>query len=57
MFIAVKIATYYLPVSILNTVIEVLIGGIVYILMLTILKHEFILNIYNQLTVKILVKK
>lgn len=57
MFIAVKIATYYLPVSILNTVIEVLIGGIVYILMLTILKHEFILNIYNQLKVKILVKK
>lgn len=42
MFIVVKIITNFLPVGILNTCIEILIGGIVYIVVLLILKYEFL---------------
>ena len=53
MFLAVKLVVYYLPVSILNTVIEILIGGIVYIAMLFVLKYKFLTDIYNLVINKI----
>lgn len=53
MFLVVKLVVYYLPVSILNTVIEVLIGGIVYIAMLFLLKYKFLTDIYNLIINKV----
>ena len=49
MFIIVKLVTGLMQVSILNTVIEIVIGGIVYLVMLLILKYEFLYNILNQI--------
>lgn len=49
MFAIVAILTRFMPVSILNTIIEVMVGGIVYVLMLMILKYKFLYEIYNQL--------
>jgi len=49
MFIIVKLVTDFMPVSILNTLIEIGIGGIVYILILLLLKYEFVYNIVNQI--------
>lgn len=48
MFVIVKIITYYMPVSIINTVIQVVVGAIVYIGMLVILKYQFLYDIFNQ---------
>ena len=49
MFIIVKLVTCLMQVSIFNTVIEIAIGGIVYLVMLLILKYEFLYNILNQI--------
>lgn len=49
MFIFVKLLTDILPISIINTIIEVIIGGIIYIIMLIILKYSFLTDIYNQI--------
>lgn len=48
MFIAVKLLTDILEISIINTVIEVAVGAIVYIIMLIILKYTFLQDICNQ---------
>ena len=48
MFAVVAILTRFMPVSILNTIIEVIVGGIVYVLMLIILKYKFLYDIYGQ---------
>lgn len=53
MFFVVKLVVYYLPVSILNTIIEILIGGIVYIAMLFVLKYKFLTDIYNLVINKV----
>ena len=49
MFFAVKIVANYLSVSIINTVIEVAIGGAVYIGMLFLLKYQFLKDIFKQI--------
>lgn len=49
MFIVVKILANYMSVSILNTIIEVIVGGIVYITMLIILRYQFFIDLYNQI--------
>ena len=49
MFIFVKLLTDILPISIINTIIEVIVGGIIYIIMLIILKYSFLTDIYNQI--------
>ena len=49
MFVIVKLLTDMLPISIINTIIEVIVGGIIYIIMLIILKYSFLTDIYNQL--------
>ena len=48
MFVIVKLLTDMLPISIINTIIEVIVGGIIYIIMLSILKYSFLTDIYNQ---------
>lgn len=48
MFVIVSIVTYYMDISIINTIIEIAIGGIVYIGMLIILKYKFLTDIYTQ---------
>ena len=49
MFAIVKILANYMSVSILNTIIEVGIGGIVYVIMLIILRYQFFIDLYNQI--------
>lgn len=49
MFVIVKLLTDMLPISIINTIIEVIVGGIIYIIMLIILKYSFLTDIYNQI--------
>ena len=56
MFMIVNILTKYMSVSIINTVIEIVIGAIVYILMLIILKYQFLKNLYTQLKENIKLK-
>ncbi len=48
MFAVVRTITYYMPVSITNTIIQVIVGVIVYIGMLVILKYQFLYDIFNQ---------
>ena len=48
MFVVVKLLTNVLEVSIINTIIEVLVGGIVYIAILIILKYQFLKDLYSQ---------
>ena len=48
MFIVLKLLVNYMSVSIINTVIEVLIGGIIYLLMLFILKYQFLKDLSGQ---------
>ena len=49
MFAVVILLVKYMPVSILNTVIQVLAGGTVYIIMLIILRYQFLRDVYNQI--------
>ena len=49
MFIVVTLLVNYMSVSIINTVIEVIIGIIVYLLMLIILKYQFLKDLYSQI--------
>lgn len=49
MFIVVKIMVNCMLVSIINTVIQVAVGGIIYIFMLFILKYQFLKDLYYQL--------
>ena len=51
MLVVVVIVTNYLSVSIWNTMIEVLIGGVVYAGMLFILKDQFVKDLINQIYV------
>ena len=53
MFIVVSIIANYLPVSIWNTIIEIIVGGVVYVGMLLILKYQFIKDLINQVYVGI----
>ncbi len=53
MLIVVLILTNYLSVSILNTIIEVAIGGIIYIALLFIMKYQFLYDIVNQFIIGI----
>lgn len=48
MFLVVALITKYMPVSIMNTVIQIVVGGIVYLGVLIILKYQFLKDIYNQ---------
>lgn len=56
MFIVVKILVNYMNVSILNTIIEVIVGGIIYLLMLVILRYKFLQDLYGQIISGIKVK-
>ena len=47
----VIVLTNYLNISIINTMIEVLVGGIVYIMVLSILKDKFFKDLVNQIYV------
>lgn len=49
MFIVVKIMTNYMSVNTINTVMQIVIGGIVYILILIILKYQFLRDLYGQI--------
>ena len=49
MYIIVKILANNMDVSILNTMIQVIVGGITYCLGLTILKDDFFINIVNRI--------
>lgn len=48
MFIIISIITYYMKVSIINTCIQIAVGGIVYIVMLILLKYKFLQDMYGQ---------
>lgn len=48
MFGVVTIIVKVLPISILNTIIEIIIGAIVYIVMLLIMKYTFFKDLINQ---------
>ena len=48
MFGVVLLLVKYLPVTIINTFIEIIVGGIIYILLLLILKDQFFLDLSNQ---------
>ena len=52
MFIVVSILANYMNVSILNTVIQIMIGAIVYLVMLIILRYQFLIDIIKQVTRK-----
>ncbi|MBP3503388.1 MAG: flippase [Clostridia bacterium] len=56
MYMVVHILVNFLNVSILNTIIEIIIGGIVYILTLIILKHNFFFDLANQIVTGISMK-
>lgn len=56
MFLVVSILTYYLEVSIINTVIEVIIGGMVYIVVLFLLRYQFLRDVYHQLITSMKIK-
>ena len=49
MFIIVFVLTKFLTVSIINTLIEICIGGIVYIAILGLLKYNFLIDMYGQI--------
>ncbi len=49
MFIVVITITKYMPVSVINTAIQILTGAIVYVLMLIILKYSFLKDLYGQI--------
>lgn len=49
MFIIISIITYYMKVSIINTCIQIAVGGIVYIVMLILLKYKFLQDMYGQI--------
>lgn len=48
MFVVVRFVTELLDVSIWNTLIETILGGFIYVLMLALLKHEFFYDLLNQ---------
>ena len=48
MFAVVTIIVKVLPISIVNTIIEIIIGAIVYIVMLLIMKYTFFKDLINQ---------
>mgnify|MGYP004503994221 FL=1 len=56
MFIFVKLLVQIMPVSIINTMIEVIIGGIIYVMMLMILKYQFFKDLVNQVLSGIKIK-
>ena len=49
MFIAVSIIAHYMKVSIINTCIQIAIGGIIYIGILIMLKYKFLQDMYGQI--------
>ena len=49
MFAVVSILAKYMSVSILNTLIQIIVGAIVYIGMLLILKYKFLYDILKQI--------
>ena len=53
MLISVMILTNYLTVSIWNTLIEVVLGGIVYVGLLLLLKDEFLISLVKQIYLSI----
>lgn len=48
MFVVVGVLTHYMSVSILNTLIEALVGAVVYLGMLVLLRYQFLFDLYNQ---------
>ena len=48
MFLIVSLLVKNMQISIINTLIQVIVGGIIYILMLVILKYKFLRDLYNQ---------
>ena len=50
MFLIVSIITYNLDISIINSFIEILIGGIVYVLALFVMKDKFFIGLFHQVT-------
>lgn len=49
MFFVVHFLVGCLNVSVINTILEIIVGGIVYIITLLILKHKFLFDIINQI--------
>lgn len=48
MFVIVKILAQHMSVSIANTIIQTIIGGIIYLTLLIILRYRFIYDVFNQ---------
>ena len=48
MFVVVNILVKFMEVSIINTVIQIIVGGIIYLLMLMLLKYQFLKDLYGQ---------
>lgn len=49
MYIVVYTVAKYLDISIFNTMLEIIIGGVTYVLLLIVLKYRFFLDLMNQL--------
>lgn len=49
MFIVVKFIANNMTISILNTIIQITVGGIIYIIMLIILKYQFLRDLFGQI--------
>lgn len=56
MYFVICLLVNFLSISIFNTIVEIVIGGIVYFLSLTVLKHKFFFDLVNQLVNGIKVK-
>ena len=50
MFIILEILVHFMAVSIGNTIIQIIIGGMVYIMMLLLLKYQFLKDVWIQVT-------
>lgn len=48
MYTVIAALVNFMEISIINTMIQVIIGGIVYLLMLTLLKYQFLKDLINQ---------
>lgn len=49
MFIVVLNMAYFMEISIINTIIQIVTGGLIYILMLVLLKYEFLKDLFKQI--------
>ena len=48
MYIVVNLLSHYLSVGIINTAIEIIAGVVVYLVMLLLLKYQFLIDVIKQ---------